>query len=119
MPKSRNWFAIALTAGLLVAIGSSPLHAQIVVPLIRVIIVVGGAVETLYAGSDRAQAEAVHKANPGSKIEFGSKVRDLNDHPTLEQQKALRRRCNQYPDSSGCPSPYSGDFDHGDSLPDR
>jgi hypothetical protein len=115
---SRNWSAIAL-AGLLFAIGSAPMHAQVALPLLRVILYVGGAAEVLYSGTDRAEAEAVQKANPGSKImTFGSHVRPLNDSIRLDQ-KAYREwaiKCNR--DPSSCRNPSEPDFDHGQSLKD-
>jgi hypothetical protein len=120
MPKSRNPFTVlVLVAGLSFAISSSPLHAQIV-PLIRVIMYVGGVVEVLYSGFDRAQAEAVHRANPGSKLEFGSKVRALNDREAAKGQAYLRKCYSDRSSLSAClERERSGpDFDRGDSLKD-
>lgn len=101
MPKTRNWSAIMLAAGLLLAISFASSSAQ-VLSLYRVITkkpvimknvgralpgVAGGAGVVLVT-PDRSKAEAVQRANPGSTIE--------EDDFSEEE---FREFCTRHPDS--------------------
>ena len=91
MSKSRNWSAIALAAGLLLAISSASSYAQYVKlarPLFKVVTEgAAGALVVILTTPNRSKAEAAQKANPGSRIE----IEELSEEE--------RRRCARIPES--------------------